>query len=48
MKKTDKNTLAELKKIFAKIRIDIKAGREKNTNAHKPIKKQIAQELTKK
>lgn len=34
---------AELKQI----RLDIKAGKNKNTNAHKSIKKQVAQLLTK-
>jgi len=41
------NSLAELRKKYALIKINIRAGREKNTNAHKPIKKQIARELTK-
>lgn len=38
--------ISKLRKKYATIRIDIKAGREKNTNAHKKIKKQIAQLLT--
>lgn len=49
-KKTTKkapSSLAELRKKYTMTRINIKAGREKNTNAHKKIKKQIAQELTK-
>lgn len=46
-KKKSLSPLAELRKKYAIIRVDIKAGREKNTNAHKAIKKQIAQELTK-
>lgn len=41
------SSLNELRKKYALTRVDIKAGREKNTNAHKSIKKQIAQELTK-
>jgi len=39
--------LAELKTKLASIRLSIKAGQEKNTNAHKDIKKEIAQLLTK-
>ncbi|MBU1199992.1 hypothetical protein KJ953_00480 [Patescibacteria group bacterium] len=49
-KKNTKNvpsSLAELRKKYTMTRINIKAGREKNTNAHKKIKKQIAQLLTK-
>jgi len=49
-KKTTKkapSSLAELRKKYTMTRINIKAGREKNTNAHKKIKKQIAQLLTK-
>jgi|APSaa5957512535_1039671.scaffolds.fasta_scaffold275642_1 hypothetical protein len=41
------NSLAELRKKYTVTKINIKAGKEKNTNAHKSIKKQIAQELTK-
>ena len=53
MSKTTKTTatigtLTDLKIEFAKIRLSIKAGQEKNTNAHKKIKKQIAQSLTNK
>jgi ribosomal protein L29 len=40
-------TLLELKKELVNVRLKIKAGQEKNTNAHKPIKKQISQLLTK-
>ena len=40
-------TLLELKKELINIRLKIKVGQEKNTNAHKDIKKQIAQLLTK-
>lgn len=40
-------TLIELKKDLINLRLKIKAGQEKNTNAHKAIKKQIAQLLTK-
>lgn len=39
-------TLDELKIKLADIRLQIKAGQEKNTNAHKKIKVQIAQLLT--
>jgi ribosomal protein L29 len=45
--KKSSNPLVELRKKYAVTRVDIRAGREKNTNAHKSIKKQIAQELTK-
>lgn len=41
------NNLAELKTKFSEIKLTIKAGQEKNTNAHKKIKKEIAQLLTK-
>lgn len=40
-------TLDELKIKIADIKLNIRAGKEKNTNAHKKIKKQIAQLLTK-
>lgn len=40
-------TLEELKIKLADIRLKIKAGQEKNTNAHKKTKVQIAQLLTK-
>jgi hypothetical protein len=48
---TSKNTskeldLATLKTKYALTRIHIKAGREKNTNAHKDLKRQIARKLT--
>lgn len=39
--------LAKLKLEISKIRLEIKAGKQKNTNAHKKIKKTIAQLLTK-
>ena len=39
--------LDELKIKIAGIRLNIRAGKEKNTNAHKKMKKQIAQLLTK-
>lgn len=38
--------LDELKIKIAGIRLNIRAGKEKNTNAHKKMKKQIAQLLT--
>ncbi|HOX96269.1 MAG TPA: 50S ribosomal protein L29 [Candidatus Woesebacteria bacterium] len=44
---TAQESLDELKIKLAEIRLKIKAGHEKNTNAHKKIKKQIAQHLTK-
>lgn len=46
--KTEKTmTLDEQKIKFADIKLNIKAGIEKNTNAHKKLKKEIAQLLTK-
>jgi len=47
--KTEKprETLDDLKLKLADIRLKIKAGQEKNTNAHKKTKVQIAQFLTK-
>lgn len=44
-----KNTTAnldDLKIKLADIKLKIKAGQEKNTNAHKSLKKEIAQILT--
>jgi ribosomal protein L29 len=43
---TPLDTLDELKIKLADTRLKIKAGQEKNTNAHKKIKVQIAQLLT--
>jgi|WetSurMetagenome_2_1015567.scaffolds.fasta_scaffold655683_3 ribosomal protein L29 len=40
------NQIAKLKLELSKIRMEIKTGKNKNTNAHKKIKKQIAQLLT--
>lgn len=50
-KKTDpikklQNKLTKLRKELAITKMDIKAGEQTNTNAHKPLKKQIAQILT--
>jgi len=39
--------LASLKTKLVEIKLTIKAGKEKNTNAHKKLKKEIAQLLTK-
>lgn len=44
---TPATSLAELKTKMVEIKLTIKAGQEKNTNAHKKIKKEIAQLLTK-
>ena len=47
-KKTE-NTIAnldEMKIKYADIRLRIKSGQDKNTNAHKKLKKEIAQILT--
>jgi ribosomal protein L29 len=49
-KKTDTTpvmTLDQLKIRLSELKLNIKAGLEKNTNAHKAIKKQISQLLTK-
>ena len=40
-------TLQELKAKLNEVRLSVAAGIEKNTNAQRPIKKQIAQLLTK-
>lgn len=40
------NKIQELKLELSKIRLNIKAGKEKNTNSHKKLKLQIAQLLT--
>lgn len=40
-------TLEEKKLKLAEIRLAIKAGKEKNTNAHKELKREIARQLTK-
>jgi ribosomal protein L29 len=40
--------LDELKIKYADIRLKIKSGQDKNTNAHKALKKEIAQILTSK
>ncbi len=44
---TPLETLDELKIKLSDIRLKIKAGQEKNTNAHKKTKVQIAQLLSK-
>lgn len=41
------STIDELKIKIAGIKLHIRAGQEKNTNAHKKLKKEIAQFLTK-
>lgn len=40
------NQITKLKFELTKVRLEIKSGKNKNTNAHKKIKKQIAQLLT--
>ncbi len=40
-------TLTKLQAEYARVRLEIKAGKIKNFNAHKSLKKQIAQTLTK-
>jgi ribosomal protein L29 len=45
----NQDKIAKLKKLkneLSKIKLEIKSGKNKNTNAHKKIKKQIAQLLT--
>jgi len=44
---TTTETLDELKIKLSDIKLKIRAGQEKNTNAHKKIKVQIAQLLSK-
>lgn len=44
---TTTQNLEELKVKLSEIKLSIRAGQEKNTNAHKSLKKQIAQLLTK-
>ncbi len=46
-KQSDSSSLSSLKTKIVEIRLSIKAHQEKNTNAHKATKKQIAQLLTK-
>lgn len=46
-KKEDTQSLPALKTKLMEIKLAIKAHQEKNTNAHKATKKQIAQLLTK-
>ena len=48
MSKTTSSPLEKLRLELAKTRLEIKAGKNKNTNAHKKIKKQIAQLLSQK
>ena len=45
--KTNSSNLSALKTKHLEIKLAIKAHQEKNTNAHKALKKQIAQLLTK-
>lgn len=40
--------VAKTRQELAAVRLDIKAGVEKNTNAHKALKKKLAQLLTQK
>jgi len=46
MTKNNDSELIKLKNELAKIKLEIKAGKNKNTNAHKKTKKQIARLLT--
>lgn len=46
-KKRENSSLKELRTKLLEVRLAIKARQEKNTNAHKGLKKQIAQLLTK-
>lgn len=47
-KKEETQSLSALKTKLMEIKLAIKAHQEKNTNAHKAVKKQIAQLLTSK
>jgi ribosomal protein L29 len=38
----------ELKTKIAEVRLNIRSGQEKNTNAHKPLRAELARLLTKK
>lgn len=38
--------LADLKQKYSEVRLDIRSGKNSNTNAHKQLKKEIAQLLT--
>lgn len=40
-------SLEKLRAELTKIRLEIKGGKLKNTNAHKALRKQIARDLTK-
>lgn len=44
--KKPSSPLAKLLLDFSKMKLAIKSGKEKNTNAHKKIKKEIAKLLT--
>lgn len=46
-KKPNLTNVPDLKTKIMEIRLSIKAHQEKNTNAHKAVRKQIAQLLTK-
>lgn len=46
-KKPAVNQIEELKTKIMSIRLNIKAHQEKNTNAHKALRKELAQLLTK-
>jgi len=43
---TNMDKIQKLKLEMSKIKLNIKAGKEKNTNAHKKLKIEIAQLLT--
>lgn len=40
-------TATQIRNQLMEMRLNIRAGQQKNTNAHKPLKKQLAQLLTK-
>lgn len=45
-KKAVVTTIAQIRNQLMEMRLNIRAGQQKNTNAHKPLKKQLAQQLT--
>lgn len=46
-KKVATSTVQQIRNQLMEVRLNIRAGQQKNTNAHKELKKQLAQELTK-
>lgn len=46
-KKVATSSVQQIRNQLMETRLNIRAGQQKNTNAHKSLKKQLAQELTK-